>query len=184
MNFPFAVWEDRGGGVHPPSLGGRLRLPMSVTSGRPPLRMAVRSVFDAGALRSEFESAGISTKFLPFIWRYLGSSLWIPARREGGRGREDLKPCCVCLRIFTSFLFSLCRHVLDNPNCDLEDVPSLPSAAYPLLRGKFRSMTSSVASAVDSADGRTTKLLVRLQVAVLLFSSLFLLFSPIAGFLR
>ncbi|CAA6667413.1 unnamed protein product [Spirodela intermedia] len=96
---------------------------MSVASGRPPVRMAVRSVFDAGALRSEFESAGISTKFLPLIW----------------------------------------RHALDNPNCDLEDVPSLPSAAYPLLRDKFRTMTSSVASAVDSADGTTTKLLVRLQ---------------------
>ncbi|MQL95080.1 hypothetical protein Taro_027748 [Colocasia esculenta] len=85
--------------------------------------MASRSIFDAGALRGEFESAGISTHFLPLIWRY----------------------------------------VLRNPTCELEEVPSLPSAAYPLLRAKFRPMTSSLASAVDSGNGTTTKLLVRLQ---------------------
>uniref|UniRef100_A0A1D1ZB43 Ribosomal RNA large subunit methyltransferase N n=1 Tax=Anthurium amnicola TaxID=1678845 RepID=A0A1D1ZB43_9ARAE len=85
--------------------------------------MAFHSVFDAGALRGELESAGISTRFLPIIWRY----------------------------------------VLRNPTCELDEVPSLPSAAYPLLRAKFRPTTSSLASAVDSRDGATTKLLIRLQ---------------------
>ncbi|OAY71844.1 uncharacterized protein LOC109721303 [Ananas comosus] len=85
--------------------------------------MAMRSVFDGGALRTEFESAGISIHFIPLIW----------------------------------------KHVLQNPGCDLDSVPSLPSAAYPLLRSKFRAMTSSLAAAVDSKDRDTTKLLIRLQ---------------------
>ncbi|XP_078441803.1 radical SAM superfamily protein [Wolffia australiana] len=83
----------------------------------------LRSIFDAEALRSEFEAAGISPKFVPLIW----------------------------------------RHVLANPNCALEDVLSLPSVSYPILCRNFRPMTSSVTSAVDSSDGTTTKLLVRLQ---------------------
>ncbi|KAJ3673966.1 hypothetical protein LUZ60_005958 [Juncus effusus] len=85
--------------------------------------MASRSIFDSGALRSEFDKAEISHQFIPVIW----------------------------------------KHVLQNPNCDFESVSSLPSAAYPILKSKFRTMTSSVSSAVDSSDRVTTKLLIRLQ---------------------
>ncbi|KAG9440420.1 hypothetical protein H6P81_020585 [Aristolochia fimbriata] len=85
--------------------------------------MSLRSVFDVGSIRSEFENASISTQFIPLIW----------------------------------------RHVLQNPNAQPHEVPSLPASAYPLLRSKFRSTISSVASVVDSADGVTTKLLVKLQ---------------------
>lgn len=59
------------------------------------------------------------------------------------------------------------RYVLQHhqeSNFDLGDVPSLPSPAYELLRAKFRPLTSSLSSALDSKDGLTTKLLIRLQV--------------------
>ncbi|XP_042389656.1 dual-specificity RNA methyltransferase RlmN-like [Zingiber officinale] len=85
--------------------------------------MALRSVFDGGALRAELESAGISPNFVPLIWKY----------------------------------------VLQVPGCDLGNVPSLPSAAYPILRSKFRPFTSSLSSAIDSKDHLTTKLLITLQ---------------------
>ncbi|PON90556.1 Ribosomal RNA large subunit methyltransferase [Trema orientale] len=85
--------------------------------------MSFRSVFDAGAIRSEFENAGLNPKFIPLIWKY----------------------------------------VIQNPDCDLEQVPSLPSAAYPLLRSKFKPLTSTLHSATDSSDGVTTKLLIKLQ---------------------
>ncbi|KAJ0982123.1 hypothetical protein J5N97_010378 [Dioscorea zingiberensis] len=85
--------------------------------------MALRSVFDAGALKAELESAGVSPSFIPAIWKYM----------------------------------------LQNPGCDLDDIPSLPSKAYPVLRSKFRAMTTTVTSAADSKDRVTTKLLIRLQ---------------------
>ncbi|PIA44177.1 hypothetical protein AQUCO_01700059v1 [Aquilegia coerulea] len=85
--------------------------------------MAFRSVFDLGAIRSEFENAGINTNFIPLIWKF----------------------------------------VLQNPNCELNEVPSLPSIAYPLLTSKFKISTSTVDSVVESIDNVTTKLLVKLQ---------------------
>ncbi|PKA59897.1 23S rRNA (adenine2503-C2)-methyltransferase [Apostasia shenzhenica] len=85
--------------------------------------MAFRSVFDAEALRNEFEMAGISSQLIPRIW----------------------------------------KHVRQKPNVDLDEVPSLPAAAYPILRSKFRAMTSSLSSNADSKDKLTTKLLIRLQ---------------------
>ncbi|XP_008787188.2 LOW QUALITY PROTEIN: dual-specificity RNA methyltransferase RlmN [Phoenix dactylifera] len=85
--------------------------------------MAFSSVFDYGALRTEFENAGIRAHFIPVIWKY----------------------------------------VLQNPSCELDEVPSLPSSAYPLLRSKFRAMTSAISSTVDSTDRVTTKLLINLQ---------------------
>lgn len=87
--------------------------------------MAVKSVFDAGVIRSEFSSAGLSEKFIPVVWKY----------------------------------------VVQNPDADgFDDVPSLPSSAYLLLRTKFRPLTSSLDSASESSDGLTTKLLIKLQV--------------------
>ncbi|KAM6540875.1 hypothetical protein CsatB_005322 [Cannabis sativa] len=86
--------------------------------------MPFRSVFDAGAIRSEFENAGLNSKFIPLIWKY----------------------------------------VVQNPDCDdFEPLPSLPSAAYLLLRSKFKPLTSTLHSASDSSDGVTTKLLIKLQ---------------------
>ncbi|KAK8944023.1 hypothetical protein KSP40_PGU014191 [Platanthera guangdongensis] len=86
--------------------------------------MAYRSVFDVGALKEDFDNAGISFQFIPLIW----------------------------------------KHVHQNPNSNLDEVHSLPSAAYPILRSKFKVMTTSLSSAADSKDKLTTKLLIRLQV--------------------
>ncbi|XP_068654994.1 uncharacterized protein [Aristolochia californica] len=65
--------------------------------------------------------------------------------------------------ISAQFIPSIWRHVLQNPNSQPHQVPSLPASAYPLLRSKFRSTTSTVASVVESVDGVTTKLLIKLQ---------------------
>ncbi|KAI8025150.1 S-adenosylmethionine synthase 2 [Camellia lanceoleosa] len=54
-------------------------------------------------------------------------------------------------------------YVIQNPNCEWDEVPSLPSSAYPLLRSKFKPSTSTVHSVIDSSDEVTTKLLIKLQ---------------------
>jgi hypothetical protein len=62
--------------------------------------------------------------------------------------------------------------VLQNPRCaDLDGVPSLPAAAYALLRTKFRPTTSTLSAAAESKDRTTTKLLIRLQVTAYLLAS-------------
>ncbi|KAK6159207.1 hypothetical protein DH2020_006521 [Rehmannia glutinosa] len=85
--------------------------------------MAYKSVFDASAIKAEFESAGFNPNFIPLIW----------------------------------------KHVLKNPEPQWDEIPSLPSAAYPLLNSKFRPCTSTLHSAVNSSDQVTTKLLIKLQ---------------------
>ncbi|KAL2254560.1 uncharacterized protein LOC105169382 [Sesamum indicum] len=85
--------------------------------------MAYKSVFDASAIKSEFQSAGVNPNFVPLVW----------------------------------------KHVLLNPHCRWDEIPSLPSAAYTLLNSKFKPCTSTLHSAVDSSDGVTTKLLIKLQ---------------------
>lgn len=65
--------------------------------------------------------------------------------------------------INTRFIPLIWKHVIQNPNCQWEDIPSLPSGAYPLLRSKFVPLTSTLHSAVESNDGVTTKLLIKLQ---------------------
>ena len=98
--------------------------------------MAVfRSAFDAGELRTEFEKAGIKTTFIPFIWKHL---LHDPN--------------------------NIFNHNLASEFQWEQVVPSLPSAAYSLLRLKFKPLTSTVHSVVDSSDQVTTKLLIKLQV--------------------
>lgn len=82
-----------------------------------------RSVFDAAELRAQFNAAGINTKFMASIWKY----------------------------------------VLQNPGCELDEIPDLPSSAYRLLRTKFKPFTSTVHSVFHSTDGVTTKLLIKLQ---------------------
>ncbi|XP_057963769.1 uncharacterized protein LOC131154945 isoform X1 [Malania oleifera] len=62
-----------------------------------------------------------------------------------------------------SFIPLIWKYVIQNPNCELDQVPSLPSAAYPLLRSKFKPCTSTLHSIIDSSDQVTTKLLVKLQ---------------------
>ncbi|KDP44495.1 hypothetical protein JCGZ_16328 [Jatropha curcas] len=85
--------------------------------------MAVRSIFNAPDLRREFEEAGVSLHFIPFIWKY----------------------------------------VIKNPNCEWNEIPDLPSAVYPLLQSKFKIFTSTLHSVIESNDGVTTKLLIKLQ---------------------
>lgn len=61
------------------------------------------------------------------------------------------------------FIPLIWKYLIQNPNCQWEDIPSLPSAAYPLLNSKFKPATSTVDSVIDSTDQVTTKLLIKLQ---------------------
>uniref|UniRef100_M1CFM2 Radical SAM core domain-containing protein n=1 Tax=Solanum tuberosum TaxID=4113 RepID=M1CFM2_SOLTU len=61
------------------------------------------------------------------------------------------------------FIPLIWKYVIQNPDCDWEDIPSLPSSAYTLLRAKFKASTSVVHSVFESNDGVTTKLLIKLQ---------------------
>ncbi|XP_076919213.1 uncharacterized protein LOC143579922 [Bidens hawaiensis] len=65
--------------------------------------------------------------------------------------------------INTQFIPSIWKYVIQNPNCEWRDIPSLPAAAYSLLSSKFKPCTSAVDSVSDSADEVTTKLLIKLQ---------------------
>ncbi|KAH7522793.1 hypothetical protein ACOSP7_005029 [Xanthoceras sorbifolium] len=65
--------------------------------------------------------------------------------------------------INSHFLHPIWKFVIENPNCEWEEIPSLPSAAYPLLRSKFKPLSSTLHSVTHSADHVTTKLLVNLQ---------------------
>ncbi|KAI3753033.1 hypothetical protein L2E82_25077 [Cichorium intybus] len=65
--------------------------------------------------------------------------------------------------INTQCIPSIWKYVLQNPNCEWRDIPSLPSAAYSLLSSKFKPCTSVVDSVFDSTDEVTTKLLIKLQ---------------------
>lgn len=96
---------------------------------------AFRSAFDAGEMRTEFEKAGIKPTFIPFIWKHL-------LHDPNNLSSQNLA---------SEFEWE-------------QAVPSLPSAAYCLLRSKFKPLTSSVHSVVDSSDQVTTKLLIKLQV--------------------
>lgn len=58
----------------------------------------------------------------------------------------------------------ICRYVIQNPNCEWDQVPSLPSKAYAVLRSKFKPSISTLDSVFESNDGVTTKLLIKLQV--------------------
>ncbi|GLT76311.1 hypothetical protein SLA2020_479800 [Shorea laevis] len=61
------------------------------------------------------------------------------------------------------FIPSIWKFVIQNPDRQLDEVPDLPSAAYPLLRSNFRPLTSTLHSVSHSTDGFTSKLLVKLQ---------------------
>ncbi|XP_022763508.1 uncharacterized protein LOC111309017 isoform X2 [Durio zibethinus] len=61
------------------------------------------------------------------------------------------------------FIPSIWKYVLQNPGCELDEIPDLPSSAYPLLCSKFKPLTSTVHSVLHSTDGVTAKLLIRLQ---------------------
>lgn len=63
-----------------------------------------------------------------------------------------------------SFIPLIWKHVLKNPNCRWEEVPSLPSVVYHILNSKFKPCTSTLHSAEHSSDQVTTKLLIKLKV--------------------
>nr|XP_043620244.1 dual-specificity RNA methyltransferase RlmN [Erigeron canadensis] len=65
--------------------------------------------------------------------------------------------------INTQFIPSIWKYVIQNPDCEWRDIPSLPASAYTLLSSKFKTCTSVIESALDSTDQVTTKLLVKLQ---------------------
>ncbi|CDO97279.1 unnamed protein product [Coffea canephora] len=66
-------------------------------------------------------------------------------------------------QINAHFIPLIWKYVLQNPNCQWEDIPSLPASAYPLLRSKFKPSTSTLHSVIHSTDQVTTKLLIKLQ---------------------
>lgn len=65
--------------------------------------------------------------------------------------------------INSNFIPLIWKYVTQNPNCEWDDIPSLPSAAYSLLHLKFKPSSSSLHSVIESNDQVTTKLLVKLQ---------------------
>ncbi|KAF9600690.1 hypothetical protein IFM89_011361 [Coptis chinensis] len=65
--------------------------------------------------------------------------------------------------INTNFIPLIWKYVIQNPNCELSEVPSLPARAHALLTSKFKSTTTTVDSVLESNDNVTTKLLVKLQ---------------------
>jgi len=56
------------------------------------------------------------------------------------------------------------RYVLRHVDTEAHDVPGLPHAAVEMVKEKFSTLTSHVLTQQTSADGSTTKLLIRLQV--------------------
>ncbi|KAL6964108.1 hypothetical protein U1Q18_035163 [Sarracenia purpurea var. burkii] len=61
------------------------------------------------------------------------------------------------------FIPLIWKYVVQNPNCEWDEIHSLPSSAYPLLQAKFRPSTSTVHFVADSSDEVTTKLLIKLR---------------------
>lgn len=62
-----------------------------------------------------------------------------------------------------AFIPVIWKHALQNPNCKWREIPSLPSAVYPLLDSKFVPLSSTLDSVADSNDGVTSKLLIKLK---------------------
>jgi len=60
-------------------------------------------------------------------------------------------------------VYTIWTHVLAHLDTQAHDVPGLPHAAVDMLKEKFRTLTSQVQNQQTSADGSTTKLLIRLQ---------------------
>ncbi|CAI8587287.1 unnamed protein product [Vicia faba] len=98
--------------------------------------MKIRSVFDGGALKTEFEKIGIDPKFVPIIWKHL----------------------FLTLRNTNTEINSDCNWEWEK------HVPSLPSSAYPLLRSNFKTpLSSTLHSVFHSSDNLTSKLLIKLN---------------------
>ncbi|KAF9618133.1 hypothetical protein IFM89_000249 [Coptis chinensis] len=76
----------------------------------------------------------------------------------------SIKKEFVKAEINTNFIPLIWKYVIQNPNCELSEVPSLPARAHALLTSKFKSTTTTVDSVLESNDNVTTKLLVKLQV--------------------
>ncbi|XP_050209758.1 uncharacterized protein LOC126660340 [Mercurialis annua] len=76
---------------------------------------------------------------------------------------QDLRTEFESADISHHFIPLIWKFVIKNPNCDWDEIPNLPSAAYSILHSKFRTFTSTVHSVIESNDGVTTKLLIKLQ---------------------
>ncbi|KAI0500698.1 hypothetical protein KFK09_018914 [Dendrobium nobile] len=63
-------------------------------------------------------------------------------------------------------------NVCQKPASKIDEIPSLSTTTYSILRSKFKVMTSSLTSAAKSKDSLTTKLLIRLQELVWLLDHL------------
>ncbi|KAK7266848.1 hypothetical protein RIF29_19505 [Crotalaria pallida] len=101
--------------------------------------MRIRSVFDYGEMRREFENSGIDTKFIPIIWKHL--FLFLKEQDSDSEEEWDWQ----------------------------KRVPSLPSSAYSLLLSNFNNnpnpnpLSSSLHSVFHSSDLLTSKLLIKLH---------------------
>jgi adenine C2-methylase RlmN of 23S rRNA A2503 and tRNA A37 len=61
-------------------------------------------------------------------------------------------------------VLTIWTYVLRHVDTEAHDVPGLPHAAVEMVKEKFSTLTSHVLTQQTSADGSTTKLLIRLQV--------------------
>lgn len=108
--------------------------------------MKIRSVFDGGALRTEFEKIGIDPKFVPILWKHLFLTL-------RNSNTEINSPCD----------WEWEKHV-----------PSLPSSAYTFLRSNFKTpLSSTLHSVFHSSDNLTSKLLIKLHVCFIFLLSFY-----------
>lgn len=69
--------------------------------------------------------------------------------------------------INSQFIPLIWKHVVQNPDCKWDEIQSLPSAAYSLLKSKFVPLSSTLHSVAHSTDDVTSKLLIKLQSGAL-----------------
>lgn len=94
----------------------------------------------------------------------MASSSKAPSSRRSVFDAAHIRSEFSAAGISAHFIPLIWKYVLQNPRrSDLDGVPSLPAAAYALLRQKFRPTTSTLTAAADSKDRTTTKLLICLQ---------------------
>eukprot|EP01147_Barroeca_monosierra_P008640 gene8640-1047_t len=64
--------------------------------------------------------------------------------------------------------YSMWRHIIAKKFTNVDEIPELPKALYQLVKEKFSLLTSKLEDKKTSADGSTTKLLIRLQDGALI----------------
>lgn len=66
---------------------------------------------------------------------------------------------------------------IKNPSLSFGEIPGLPKKAVSVLEQNFVPLTSSISKCTTSTDGKTTKLLIKLQDDNLIEAGVFLMLS-------